>query len=61
MNIMNTILEVVFPTANLTIYCDDLYFIFSNFVFYLSDNELKLWGINNPEYPKSFCLACDNM
>jgi hypothetical protein len=27
----------------------------------LSYNDLKLWEINNPEYPKSFCLACDNM
>ncbi len=27
----------------------------------LTYNDLKLWEINNPEYPKSFCLACNNM
>jgi hypothetical protein len=23
--------------------------------------DLKLWENNNPQYPKSFCFACDNM
>ncbi len=37
---------------------DEFYIYWLNLLTY---NDLKLWENNNPEYPKSFCLACDNL